>query len=489
MCPSGHRCDGSFCAQSGVLAEVTARRPPPRAPAIDSPPRQTGFPVGCGDCRCVPSAEGAEARVEVRRGPECPHRGAGGPRRRRRRREAGGGRRGCPHCPWRLSRAAPARMGSWRWCAPHRPWALGGGSAAPQEPPLGCGAYCSEQGFCVARASAGLYDCRNPLSPRRMTRNQRKCAVRLPRQGAAAHWLTAGQACNTVALAEAGVVEGVKAALGLDSGNERTGAAALVGEGGCAGFCDHKGQCGPLRDEAVYNCTDARNPQQIGATSHPLDASACLTMCTSPSLGQRVLYVIRTYPKNYNTKLMYQARTWMKSLEPGLDAVLVSSILDGHREAGSFADVTSLVASHGIPMHMSLPEHCENSHGVGLCCQEAVTLMQLRNGSMWYVRARLCSRVCAHARAQAATPAGIRVRLGLHGGRRRLYSPRSRAPADRPPRACQWPPFGTGGPSTRIPHRRPCRLTAAASSSTAARPRTRGTRHSFTRDSAVGAAT
>lgn len=265
MCPSGHRCDGSFCAQSGVLAEVTARYPTPRAPAIDARARP-GFPwVAATAAACPPQRA---RRLGLGCGAALSARTAGwrGPRRRRRRREAGRGRRGCPRCPWRLSRAAPATMGSWRWYVRHRRWALGGGSATPQEPPLGCGAYCSEQGFCVAQASAGLYDCRNPLSPRRMTRNQRKCAVRLPRQGAAAHRLMAGQACNSVALAEAGVVEGIKAALGLDSGDERAGAAALVGEGGCTGFCDHKGQCGPLRDEAVYNCTDARNPQQIGAT-------------------------------------------------------------------------------------------------------------------------------------------------------------------------------------------------------------------------------
>jgi len=89
----------------------------------------------------------------------------------------------------------------------------------------------------------------------------------------------------------------------------------------------------------------------------------------------KILYILRTYPRNYPSKLTYQFMTWLPLLDPEHDAVLIASIDEGHESAIRGLDHLQL---NGRPAEFHTPRHCANNHGVGLCCQEAKAILRVR---------------------------------------------------------------------------------------------------------------
>lgn len=73
-----------------------------------------------------------------------------------------------------------------------------------------------------------------------------------------------------------------------------------------------------------------------------------------------LLWVLRTFPGNYKSKLKHQAHTWLKLLDPAQDRLLIASAYSSETVVPSIPNAT-----------WSLPKGCEDNHGVGLCCQEA----------------------------------------------------------------------------------------------------------------------
>ena len=73
--------------------------------------------------------------------------------------------------------------------------------------------------------------------------------------------------------------------------------------------------------------------------------------------GPPILYVIRSHPTHYNTRLAWQRETWMMLLTQK-DSVLVETV-KGIEEEKDDPVIKYFIA-----------EGCPDSHGEGLCCQE-----------------------------------------------------------------------------------------------------------------------
>ena len=84
-----------------------------------------------------------------------------------------------------------------------------------------------------------------------------------------------------------------------------------------------------------------------------------------------VIFVIRTFPNNFGTRLAEQAETWIKELE--LHELLVSS--------STAAGGKGKQLPQNIPQVNLIQRHCPSGHALGPACTEASALIHLWNNT------------------------------------------------------------------------------------------------------------
>ena len=91
-----------------------------------------------------------------------------------------------------------------------------------------------------------------------------------------------------------------------------------------------------------------------------------------------VLYVVRTHPGNFDTKLAEQARTWMK--EVNKTNIMISSSTN----IGNDVNKTVEYLQHKLPTRIDKSQvlfwDCPNGHDSGPACTEAKALAQAYYG-------------------------------------------------------------------------------------------------------------
>ena len=105
----------------------------------------------------------------------------------------------------------------------------------------------------------------------------------------------------------------------------------------------------------------------------PLPAQAIYSSLPTVIPPPNVIFVIRSYPKNFGSKLSEQANTWLKELKP--EEFIVSASNDKNSDNES-----QLPPS--IPKESVVRMDCPSGHALGPACTEASALIHLWNNSI-----------------------------------------------------------------------------------------------------------